>query len=318
MQQMDLGAQWRKRNGSLTILLYHWVLPEPDPISPTSFHAGMFGRQLDIIKRFYRVLPLSEALERLERGNLRGRSVSITFDDGYANNCTVALPMLAERGLHATFFVTTGFLNGGIMWNDIVRQCVQQADSLEPFRPYLPDGAQSAAALTLSEVIETVLQRLKYEEVGKRQAMVQALAESLGTKIPTDLMMSSEQVRTLAAVGMDVGAHTVTHPILSRISPDHARREISESKLALEEILGRGVDLFAYPNGIPGKDFTEKHLRMAWDAGFSAAVTTSPGTADDRIDRFQLPRYAPWSTSTGRFIFNHWRNSRQTPRVLER
>lgn len=303
------------QNGSLTILLYHWVLPEPDPILPSRFHAGMFGRQLDILKRFYRVLPLSDALKRLERNNLPGRSVSITFDDGYADNCTVALPMLVERGLHATFFVTAGFLNGGIMWNDIVRFCVRQAGSLKPFQPYLPDGAQSAVTLTHSEVIEATLQRMKQEEPGKRQVMVEELAELLGTKIPTDLMMSSAQVRALADAGMEVGAHTLTHPILSRISSDHAWWEISESKRALEEIISRDVDLFAYPNGVPGEDFMAEHIRMVRDAGFSAAVTTSPGAADG-IDCFQLPRYAPWSTSTGRFIFNHWKNSRQTPRLL--
>jgi len=304
------------RNASLTILFYHWVLPEPDRIFPTSFHAGMFGRQLDILKKYYRVLPLSEAIERLERGNLPGRSVRITFDDGYADNCTVALPMLVERGLHATFFVTTGFLNGGIMWNDVVRQCVKQADSLEPFKRYLKGGALSDATLTRSGMVAALLSRFKYEEPGIRGLLVEELAESLGTKIPTDLMLSSEQVRTLAASGMEVGAHTVTHPILSRIGLDQARQEIGESKMALEEILGGGVDFFAYPNGIPGKDFTEEHLRIVRDAGFSAAVTTSPGTVNEGMDHFQMPRYAPWSTSTGRYILNHWRNSRQTPRLL--
>lgn len=313
MNVRSLGGQ----NGSLTILLYHRILPELDPILRAGFHAGIFGRQLDILKRFYRVLPLSEALERLELGRLPGRSVCITFDDGYADNCTVALPMLVERGLHATFFITTGYLDGGIMWNDIVHQCVRQAGSLKPFKPYLPDGERSAMALTKPEVIEAMQQRLKHEEPGKRQGMAEELAESLGTKIPTDLMMSSEQVRILADAGMEIGAHTLTHPILSRISSDHAWREISDSKRVLEEILGRGVNLFAYPNGVPEEDFSEKHIQMVRNAGFSAAVTTSPGTADKDIDRFQLPRYAPWSIRTGRFIVHHWRNARKTPRLIE-
>ena len=305
-----------RRSGSLTILFYHSVLAEADPSAPERFHAGMFGRHLDILARFYRVLPLPEALRQLESWSLPARSVCITFDDGYADNCTVALPMLLERGLHATFFVTTGVLNGGIMWNDIVRQCVLQAKSLESFRPFLADAESSTDMQTVVGVISAMERKLKYEEPEKRLRMVKEIAISLGTHIPDDVMMSSAQVRALADAGMEVGAHTVTHPILSRISQDHARREVCESKEFLEGIVGRSVDLFAYPNGVPGKDYLREHLEMVREAGFSAAVTTSPGTVERGIDLHQLPRFAPWSTSAGRFIWNCWQNSRKTPQVI--
>lgn len=316
MQRADLGARQLKQCGSLTILTYHSIPPEPDQMVPGGIHAELFGRQLDIIKRFFNVLPLSEAIMRADNGTLPARTVCITFDDGYADNFTVALPMLKERNLRATFFVTTGFLDGGIMWNDVVRLCVQQASSLAAFKPYLPSGALSSATPARSDVIDAVQRHLKYEAPEKRQASVDALAAELRTSIPSDVMMSSVQVKSMAAEGMDIGAHTVTHPILSRVEPVQARKEITGSKLALEEILGRSVDLFAYPNGVPGTDFTEEHLRMACEAGYSAAVTTSPGIAASGIDRMQLPRYAPWSTSTGRFMYNHWRNSRKTPTLL--
>jgi len=301
---------------SLTILYYHSVLPDSAAGSPSAFHAGMFGRQLDILRRFYRVLPLPDALARLESGSLPARSVCITFDDGYADNCTVALPMLVERGMHATFFITTGVLNGGIMWNDIVRECVRQAESLDAFKPYLGEGNDASAAASEAEVIAALEQRIKYEGQQERLRLAQELAASLGTKIPADLMMSSQQVRELANAGMEIGAHTVTHPILSRIDTAQARHEVDDSKRALEEICGRDVNLFAYPNGVPGKDYSGEHLQIVKDAGFSAAVTTSPGPVTAGFDRFQLPRFAPWSVSAGRFILNHWRNSRQVPSAI--
>jgi peptidoglycan/xylan/chitin deacetylase (PgdA/CDA1 family) len=300
---------------SLTILYYHSVLPDSDAGSGSAFNAGMFGRQLDILKTFYRVLPLPEALERLARGRLPSRSVCITFDDGYADNCTVALPMLVERGMHATFFVTTGVLNGGIMWNDIVRESVRQAESPAVFKSYLGEAGSSAGD-SEADVIAALEQRIKYEAPDQRLRLAEELAESFGTRVPGDLMMSSQQVRELADAGMEIGAHTVTHPILSRIHADQARQEIEESKRVLEKICGRTIDLFAYPNGVPGKDYSCEHIRMLKDVGFSAAVTTSSGAVSGNIDRFQLPRFAPWSISAGRFIFNHWRNSRQVPSVV--
>ena len=102
-------------------------------------------------------------------------------------------------------------------------------------------------------------------------------------------------------MGMAIGAHTVTHPILARLDPTNARHEIGASREHLEGLLGERVSLFAYPNGVPLHDYLPEHVEMVRQCGFSAAVSTSWGAASRRTDRFQLPRFTPWDRSRMRY-----------------
>src|SRR5262245_30780784 len=108
----------------LLILTYHRVLAEPDPLvpEPTGRH---FREQLEILERSCTFLPLATAIERVRDGTLPRGAVSITFDDGYRNNHAVALPILRELGVPATFFVATAFVAGGLMWNDKVIESIR-------------------------------------------------------------------------------------------------------------------------------------------------------------------------------------------------
>lgn len=109
----------------LSILVYHRVLPQADPLFPSIVDAERFSLQLELLRRCFNVLPLPEALARLRNGSLPPRAACITFDDGYADNEAVALPLLRQHGLHATFFIASGFLDGGRMWNDTVIEAVR-------------------------------------------------------------------------------------------------------------------------------------------------------------------------------------------------
>jgi peptidoglycan/xylan/chitin deacetylase (PgdA/CDA1 family) len=129
-------------------------------------------------------------------------------------------------------------------------------------------------------------------------------------------MMQPEQVRSLRAQGMDVGAHTITHPILTRIAPDAARAEMLEGKRALEELIGEPVPLFAYPNGVPGQDYAAEHAQMARDCGFTAAVSTAWGAASRGSDRHQLPRFTPWDRTRWRYGVRLLANLRQRERAV--
>ena len=94
-------------------------------------------------------------------------------------------------------------------------------------------------------------------------------------------MMRESHVHALRAVGMEIGAHSITHPILTQLTPTEARREIAESGERLAGILREPIKLFAYPNGKPGQDYGPEHVRMVRDAGYSAAVTTASGSCGD-------------------------------------
>ena len=109
----------------LNILMYHRVLPEADPLRPWELDAKQFRKHMAWISDVFKVIPLSEAVEQLKTGTLERRSLSITFDDGYLDNATEALPILKEFGFHATFFCTSAWLNGGLMWNDQVIESIR-------------------------------------------------------------------------------------------------------------------------------------------------------------------------------------------------
>jgi peptidoglycan/xylan/chitin deacetylase (PgdA/CDA1 family) len=290
------------RKARLSVLIYHRVLAAPDPLCPDEPDVQRFEAQMSWVRDWFNVLPLRTAVQRLFAGDLPARALAITFDDGYADNEALAAPILQRLGLNATFFVSTGFLDGGLMWNDRVIEALRHcaADELDlsglglacyPLR----DVGQRRAA------IGAVLNAVKHLDQARREALVQALAQRAAASAAPELMMRSEQVRNLRRMGMDVGAHTMTHPILCKLDVAAARDEMAGGRDALQALLGEPVTLFAYPNGVPGQDYAIEHVRMARECGFEAAVSTAWGAASARSDRFQIPRFTPWDRSRWRF-----------------
>lgn len=287
----------------LLILIYHRVHPRPDPMFPGEVDAERFDQQMALLRRHCRPMPLAEGVEGLKRHQLPPRAVAVTFDDGYADNATVALPILQGHGVPATFFVATGFLDGGRMWNDTIIESVRRAsgDSLDlapvglGVEPLGPEATRGALA-------ERIIRSVKHLLPSERSQKVEALRDAIGQPLPDDLMMSSRQVRSLAEAGMEVGAHTINHPILRSLSVDDARREIDGSRAELERITGRPVKAFAYPNGRPGEDYTQRDRDIVESLGFSYAPATRWGVASSSTDRYQLPRFTPWDRSPARWL----------------
>ena len=253
------------------------------------------------------MLPLDEAVLRLQQGSLPARAAAITFDDGYADNHDVGMPILQRHGMAATFFIATSFLDGGRMWNDSVIESVRCSAhrTLDLSGVALPGAGDSrfdiAGPDTQRQAIGAIIGRIKYAPMADRVALSEAVAERAGVQLPTDLMMSTAQVRALRQGGMQIGAHTQNHPILARLSPAAARDEIARSKGTLERMLGERVGMFAYPNGGPGTDYGADAVSAVRELGFDAAVSTSSGSADRHSDVFQLPRFTPWDRTRGRF-----------------
>ncbi len=285
-------------HGRLSIAIFHRVLAEPDPIFPDELDRAGFDRVCAWLAAWFEVLPLDEAVRRLVRGELPPRALAITFDDGYADNHDVALPVLRAHGLPATFFIATGYLDGGRMWNDTVvesvRRCAAGELDLRGLELPLPDAFRLDSAAARRAAIDALLLATKYLPPAERLAAVGRIAERAGAALPSTLMMSSAQVRAMADAGMQIGAHTVSHPILARLDDGQALDEMVRSKARLEELLARPVTLFAYPNGRPGRDYLPRDVALAQQAGFVAAVSTSPGAARRGDDPFQLPRFTPW------------------------
>lgn len=254
------------------------------------------------VRSWFEVLPLNRAVELLYAGRIPSRALAITFDDGYADNEELAAPILQSLGMTATFFVSTGFLDGACMWNDKVIESVRACRAEQIDLGDLGLGAHSLASVSLRrQAISKLLEQIKHLEPDRRVAVTQAVMERAGLAEAPSLMMRPEKVRRLRALGMDVGAHTVTHPILTRLNRPAAQDEMAQSKRHLEAILGESISLFAYPNGVPDQDYAAEHLDMVRQCGFSAAVSTAWGAASMRSDRYQLPRFTPWDRTRLRY-----------------
>ncbi len=293
----------------LAILMYHRVLNAPDVLRPWDVTADMFDWQVRCLSRWFNVFSLGEGVRRLREGTLPSRAVSITFDDGYADNYELALPVLQRYGVSATVFVAPGYINGGRMWNDTVIESFNSATT-----DFLALDSIGLGRVDLSnsksrfEALMKVITSLKYLPPDERARKADSLAASIGTKLPNNLMMTNEQVIELHRSGVEIGAHTVNHPILAKVDDASARKEIIDSKLYLENLLAAPVTTFAFPNGRPHKDYGATHVKIVRDAGFKLAVSTAWGSASRTMDIHQLPRIAPWDQTPLRFTYRVMRS----------
>lgn len=290
--------------GRMLILIYHRVHAESDPMFPTEPTPETFRWQMELLAAHASPLSLAEGAGRLRDGTLPPRAVAVTFDDGYADNADVAAPILREVGVPATFFVSTGFLDGGRMWNDTVIESVRNAQGqFMDLRVMGLGERESVSGWTERRAVaQRAIAAIKHRPQAERQRLADTLASQVGVTLPDSLMMSSEQVRGLSQAGFEIGAHTVSHPILHLLDESGARSEVVESRRVLEELVGRRVRLFAYPNGRRGDDYGARDVDIVRDAGFQAAVSTNRGVAHSASDLFQLPRFTPWDRTPERFL----------------
>ena len=305
MMLMRSAAHWFSPAGPsarLSVLIFHRVLPEPDPLFPDEMHARRFDELCGWLKSWFTVLPLDQAVARVSTGTLPSRAACITFDDGYADNHDVAMPILQRHGLPATFFIATGFLNGGRMWNDTIIESVRHCKVPMLDLSSLALGHHAVASIGEKKAaISSLISQIKYRTFEERVIVTEQLARLAGVQLPHDLMMSSHQVQSMRRAGMQIGAHTVSHPILAQLTDGQARQEISGSKSFLEQLLGERVGLFAYPNGKPGEDYSPRSVAIVRSLDFDAAVSTAWGTHRAGDDLFQMRRFTPWDHGRLRF-----------------
>lgn len=300
----------------LTTLIYHQVLPEPDPLRPWEIDLARFRQHMAWIADTYKVIPLIDAVQRLNNGTLDKGCACITFDDGYMNNATVAANVLKKFNFHATFFCTSAYLDGDMMWNDKVIESVRNwpeatldLEALDIIA--LPvESAEEKLAAT-----HTVLNKLKYADFEERHKIANDLSKQCAAPAER-LMMTAKEIKQLKEDGMTIGGHTHDHPILLKLDPEQARQQILQNKTILEEIISEPLDLFAYPNGKPGVDYNQDHIQMIKQAGYQAAMSTSPGASTSNLDPFQLPRFTPWDKTGSRFLTRLALNLRTQPNLI--
>ena len=286
----------------LSILIFHRVLASYDFMRPSEITAKEFNAKMQLIARYFTPLSLSSAVDRLADGTLPSRAICVTFDDGYRDNAEVAYPILKRWGIPATFFVASGFLDGGRMWNDTVIETLREYKNSELNLTDIGlETFDSASEQQKEKAAQMIIQQIKHCAQNERDQKVNFIA-SHAKSLPNNLMMDSEQVKNLSNYGVSIGGHTVTHPILATLTSDKAEEEVLIGKQTLEGIVQAPVSLFAYPNGKLGKDYLPEHTEIIKKLGFKAAVSTQWGVSNNKSDIYQLNRFTPWDKSNNKFM----------------
>lgn len=272
--------------------MYHRVLERPDPLQGELHLARVLDTQFRTLRQFFKVLPLDEAAEMLMAGKLPPRAICITFDDGYRDNHDLALPLLQRHGLTATFYVASAYLNGGVIFHDVLIETIRQAPT-----GILDLGIQGLQRLPISDMRSRVaaaqhlMGAMKYLPPHERQQLSDRLLDTLGVHAPRSLMMSDAQVRAMARHGMSIGGHTAHHVILSKLSPQDALEEIVSNQQTLSSLVDKPLRSFAYPNGKPGIDYDSGHVALVRELGYDNAVSTHSAVGTQHASVHELPRF---------------------------
>jgi peptidoglycan/xylan/chitin deacetylase (PgdA/CDA1 family) len=289
------------RRARLAVFTYHQVLERKDPLRPDEPDHEQFAQDLRILGRTFNIMPLTDAVRRLGEGTLPAGAAAITFDDGYANNYDIAAPMLAAAGLPAIFFIATGAVETGVMWNDLVIEAFARRSGAL-VTTALPREAACATGVPGATGVAQLLSVLKYRPLDERFATAERFyCDNVDGVLPR-LMMTRSMVADLARRGFEIGGHSVQHPILKHMPDESARAEIEQCGRWIAQVAGRWPTTFAYPNGRPGVDFTPRHAAMVAAAGYEAAVTTRWAVARPGTDPYALPRVGAWWRRAGSLV----------------
>jgi peptidoglycan/xylan/chitin deacetylase (PgdA/CDA1 family) len=295
------------------ILMYHRVVELADDPLQLTVTPAQFSQQMEYVQHSCTPMRLSELAAALQQRALPHRSVAITFDDGYVDNFTKALPVLEAQHVPATIFAVSSKVDTPHeMWWDDLERILLCAPRL-PVQLNLEIRGQSYTWPTDTpekrhSAYRAAHRLLKPLSIEERRTALETLRDWAGLDQagrPDYRMMNSSELRQAVSGDIiDIGGHTVNHPRLAALSPDAQRAEIVESRKQLTQILGQAPTMFAYPYGTL-QDFTPETARLVREAGFSAAVTTVHGSVETGDDVFRLRRMAVhnWDLSEFRLHF---------------
>jgi peptidoglycan/xylan/chitin deacetylase (PgdA/CDA1 family) len=302
----------------LSVFLFHKVPPTHDPLLPNDLDASGFERVLNFICAHFSVMPLGEAVKRLQSNTLPRGTAAITFDDGYAEWRSGIATTLEKKSLPATMFITTGQLFGTPMWHERLANILRQhkGDVLDTTSVRLPPINTSSPQNRVTS-LQALEFHFKYLPLVVRDRFLEQLEQQVGATASDVATMTTDDLVAISNRGFEIGAHTLDHPILGLCDTAIAVDEIGKTREILEGIIKRPVRSFAYPNGRPGIDFSHRHVEMVKSAGYDYAVTTQWGVARPNTSSYQIPRFTPWGPSRRLMYLQLTRNVFTQPESIQ-
>jgi len=297
------------------VLIYHRVADDQIDRNLLAVSPENFAEHLKFLAENFRVIPLRKFMSELNNGVLIPGTVSLTFDDGYLDNLTNAVPLLEEYNLHATIFVTTGMVGSfhEFWWDAMERIFLADFEKPLPKRIVFEDqqGVEKgwptvsrAERLRAHDEICAILRNNSVSEINSflERIFVWAGADCLPRK--SHLVVNQDQLRSLASSSViEIGAHTVNHSRLSTLPFDEQQKEIFESKRQLELMINKPVTIFSYPYGA-GSDFSAETTRIVKNCGFEFGIANIQKDITLPVNMFAVPRrlVRNWRTD----VFKSW------------
>ena len=282
----------RVSSAKFVVLCYHRVgidgVPYYSRLAPE-----VFEQQVRSLRQTYTILPLREICERIQRGDTAGQGVAITFDDGYREVLTAALPILQKYQVPATVFLTVNAIETGeCSWYDRIFAALRtfpkdefQIGWLGPDALDLrPAGSRTRAAEAIIGWMRTLPNRTRIEMCTIFEGFAPPPSDPL-----RDRMLSWEEVRSMRKAGIEIGSHSLTHPSVGHLDAEELESELGESKRIIEQRLREPIEAFAYPFGKPS-DCGDGAAEVLRKHGYHSAATTVWGINGTGVDTLSLRR----------------------------
>lgn len=287
------------------ILYFHRINDDLDAFLPATT-TKLFAQYMRCVARSNKVVSLKDLVKHLD-GDSTDTVVAITFDDGYQDNYRNAFPILEKLGLPATIFLTTGSMDSREpLWFEqlalALKRTAEDSIDLEIDVPRRFSLRTEAERLQANDQIFSVLRCFPDAERRRFLAQILDKLHAPDSSERRDAMLTWDQVRQMKSRGIDFGGHTVTHPFVSKLSPESLFQEVADCKRRIEEELQSPSDFFAYPNGREA-DFNPASKEAIRSAGYRAAFSTIWGMNYRSTDRLELRRGTPWETRSTLFAY---------------
>jgi len=284
---------FRRKKATYIILMYHKI-DIPSDYFP-SLDPEIFQKQIEFIRKKYSIISLEDILNgKIIKENKKPKFI-ITFDDGYRCIYKYAYPILKKYNMPATVFLTVESIEKNIpIWTDILAYYIKTTSQRKlkirvQHKEYLFDLSDETKKLIALKQLKNILKMIDDKE---REEIMSSLKNKLEVDTPNEeilYMLSWDKIREMAKNNISFGSHTMTHPILTRVSLGTAGKEIFESKRIIEEKIGKPVITFAYPNG-EAMDFNAQIKNLVKEAGYKVACTTIYGSNNCDTDPYELRR----------------------------